>query len=78
MRRQKLLPPPLKTIRDFGLPQNEVAVRLGITTTWLRIVALKPERADEVRIAELEAILEHLRAKRMIESALPKNGEGAR
>jgi len=75
MRHAKSLPAPLETAKAFGIPQIEVAIRVGVTTAWLRVLAMRPGRAEEIRIAELEAIIEHLRAKRMVESAFPSNGE---
>jgi hypothetical protein len=65
-----MVPPPLALAKLFGVPQIEVAVRIGVTPTWLRHLALRPGDADRVRIAELEAILDHLRARRIVTAAL--------
>lgn len=70
MRHEKLLPPPLELAKVFRVPQIEIALRVGVTPTWLRVLALRPDRAEEIRIAELEAIIEHLRARRMVNQAL--------
>jgi hypothetical protein len=72
--KQQTLPPPLELAKLFRVPQIDVAVRIGVTPTWLRVLALRPGDADRIRIAELEAILDHLRAKRLVNSALAEAG----
>jgi hypothetical protein len=47
----------------FRVPQIEVAVRLHVTTDWLRRLARDPQQAQRVLVAELEAILDQERAK---------------
>jgi hypothetical protein len=76
MRTKKPLPAPLELAKLFGVSQIEIAIRLRnpVTENWLRVLALRPDRADEIRIAELEAIIDHLRARRMVESALSMSG----
>ena len=76
MRSQKI-PAPLELAKLFRVPQIEVALRLRVpvTESWLRVLALRPDRADEIRLAELEAIVAHLRVKQLVESALPADGQ---
>jgi hypothetical protein len=54
---------PLTLAKLFRVPQIEVAVRLHVTSDWLRRLARDPQQAQRVLIAELEAILEQERAK---------------
>ena len=54
---------PLILAKMFGVPQEEVAFRLRVTSDWLRRLARDPRHAQRVRIAELKAILEQERAK---------------
>jgi hypothetical protein len=69
-RGKETIPPPLELAKLFGVPQIEVSLRLDkpVTENWLRVLALRPDRMDEIRIAELMAIIDHLKAKRVIET----------
>lgn len=58
---------PLTLAKLFGVPQIEIALKLRVTTDWLRRLARDPEQATRVRIAELEAILEHERTRALME-----------
>jgi hypothetical protein len=64
------IPAPLELAKLFHVPQIEVAVRLGVTTSWTRVLARHPAHAARVQIAELEAIVEHLRMKTLLTEAV--------
>ena len=61
---------PLEIARRQGIPLREVAVRLGVTTDWLRHLARNPRHARRVRVAELEAALEQQRLELSLESLI--------
>lgn len=61
---------PLEIARRQGIPLSEVALRLRITPDWLRRLASNPRHTRRVRIAELEAVLEHERLAQTVESLL--------
>lgn len=68
--RDEKLPRPLELAKIFRVPQIEIAVRLGCTPSWIRVLARDPRHARRIRLAELEAILETERARQLIESAV--------
>ena len=62
-------PPQLLTLaKSLGVPQYEIAARLGITEEWLRKLAKNPRHARRVRVAELSACLEQERLALSLES----------
>jgi hypothetical protein len=61
-------PKPLELAHSLGVPPYEVAVRLGITTDWLRRLARNPRHTRRIRVAELEAVLERERLALSLES----------
>src|SRR5262245_12116820 len=54
---------PLTLAKLFGVKQDDVAYRLRVSTDYLRRLARDPQQATRVRLAELEASLEHERVK---------------
>ncbi len=61
-------PKPLELAQTFDVPPYEVAVRLGVTTDWLRRLARNPRHTRRIRVAELEAVLERERLAISLES----------
>jgi hypothetical protein len=60
----KLLPfPPLTLAKLFGVPQDEVAFRLRLSSDYLRRLAQDPRYARRVLVAELETIALQLQAQ---------------
>jgi len=64
---------PLILAKLFGVPQDEVAFRLRVSTDHLRRIARDPRQAQRVHIAEFAAILDAMlaqeRAKDVAETA---------
>jgi hypothetical protein len=63
-------PAPLELAKVFGVPQTQVALRLGVTPDWARRLARNPRHARRVRVAELEAILAQERFALLLEGLL--------
>lgn len=61
-------PKPLELAKALSVPQYEIAVRLGVTTDWLRRLARNPRHTRRVRVAELEAALAQERLALSLES----------
>lgn len=61
---------PLALARSLGVPQRDIALRLGVTTDWLRRLATDPRHIRRVRVAELEAVLEQERFALTVESLI--------
>lgn len=70
-------PRPLELARRFGVPQRTIAAILDVSVSWLRVLARDPRYARQLRIAELQAILEREREQATLESMLAGNGGGA-
>lgn len=54
-------PDPLALARAFELPLSDIAVRLGVTSEWVRRMARDDRHAAKVRRAVLELALERER-----------------
>ena len=63
-------PKPLELAQSLGVPPYEIAVRLGVTTDWLRRLARNPRHTRRIRVAELEAVLERERLALSLESLI--------
>jgi hypothetical protein len=62
---------PLEITRRLGIPVDQVALRLDVTTCWARQLAKNPTHRRRVLIAELEVALEHIRLAASLASMLP-------
>ena len=71
---QPVPPKPLDLAKSLGVPQYEVAVRLGVTTAWLRRLARNQRHTRQIRVAELEAVLEQERLALALESLVSSGG----
>jgi hypothetical protein len=60
--------PPLEIAKSLGVPQADIAARLGVTSVWLWRLAKDPRHTRRVRVAELEAVLEQQRLELSLES----------
>ena len=77
MATQAPLPPlqPLEICRRLGIPIDQVALRLDVTTCWTRKLAQDPRHRRRVLIAELETALEHVRLAASLASMLPPGAQ---
>ncbi len=66
----KKLIPPLEIAKSLGVPQAEIAARLGVTLEWLRHLARDPRHTRRIRVADLEAVLEQQRLELSLESLM--------
>jgi hypothetical protein len=63
---------PLEISRRQRISLDEVALRLRVTTDWLRRLARNPRHARRIRVAELEAALEQEKLYLSLQSLLPE------
>lgn len=59
-------PDPLVLAREFGIPINDIAVRLDVTSDWVRRLARDARHAPRVRLAVLQLALERERLQLLV------------
>ncbi len=59
-------PDPIALAKAYGIPFDNVAVRVGVTTRWAREMARHPRHVARVRRAVLELALENERLEALL------------